>query len=44
MDDVESRCGPPALALVGVDLGATRIGIIEITPRQHMKTPHAMRT
>ena len=36
MHDVEPGVRPAAFALIGVHLGAPRVGVVEIAPRQHV--------
>jgi hypothetical protein len=38
MQHVEPEPGPAAHELVGVDLGASCVGIVEVAPRQHVHT------
>ena len=41
MDDVQPGRRPAAHELVGVDLGSAGVGIVEVTPGQHVDPPNA---
>ena len=43
MEDLEAGVGPPPHELVGVELGTTGVGVVEVAPRQHVDPPHAPR-